>query len=136
MYKTLVRQTDRPVVTYGCETWVLKENIKTKLWVFERKVLRRIYGPTKEKDGTWRIKSNEELNRLTGNKRFIDYIKAQKLAWFGHVHRVPDNSMVKKVYEWSPTLTRSLGRPKIRREDENNKLEGLHQKPDQMEETR
>jgi hypothetical protein len=60
MYKTSVR----PVVTYACETWVLKENIKTKLRVFERKVLRRIYGPTKEKDGTWRIKSNEELNRL------------------------------------------------------------------------
>ena len=59
MYQTLVR----PVVTYACETWVLKENIKSKLKVFERKVLRRIYGPTKETDGTWRIKSNEELNR-------------------------------------------------------------------------
>ena len=51
MYQTLVR----PVVTYGCETWVLKENIKTKLRVFEKKALRRIYGPTKESDGTWRI---------------------------------------------------------------------------------
>jgi hypothetical protein len=47
----------RPVVTYACETWVLKENIKSKLRVFERKVLRRIYGPTKAKDGIWRIKS-------------------------------------------------------------------------------
>jgi hypothetical protein len=86
----------RPVATYACETWVLKENIKTKLRVFERKVLRRIYGPTKEKDGTWRIKSNEELNILTGNKNIINYIKAQRLAWFGYVHRMPDNSMVKK----------------------------------------
>jgi hypothetical protein len=76
MYKTLVR----PVVTYACETWVLEENIKTKLRVFERKVLRRIYGLTREKDGTWRIKSNEELNRLTSNKNIINYIKAQKLA--------------------------------------------------------
>ena len=93
-------------------------HVKTKLRVFERKVLRRIYGPTKVKDGTWRIKSNEELNRLTGNKNIINYIKAQRLAWFGHVHRMPDNSMVKKVYEWSPTLTRSLGRPKNRWEDD------------------
>jgi len=92
MYKTLVR----PAVTCACETWVLKENIKTKLRVFERKVLRRIYGHTKEKDGTWWIKSNEELNRLTGNKNIINYIKAQRLAWFGHVHRMPDNSRVKK----------------------------------------
>ena len=84
------------MVPYACKTWVLKENIKTKLRVFERKVLRRIYGPTKEKDGTWRIKSNEELSRLTGNKNTINYIKTQRLAWFGDVHRVPDNSMVKK----------------------------------------
>jgi hypothetical protein len=59
---------------------VLKENIKSKLRVFERKVLRRIYAPTKESDGTWRIKSNEELNRLIGNKNIVNYIKAQTLA--------------------------------------------------------
>jgi len=87
-----------PVVTFACETLVLKENIKTKLRIFERKVLRIIYGPTKEKDGTWRIKSNEELNRLTDNKNIINHIKAQRLAWFGHEHRMPDNSMVKKKY--------------------------------------
>jgi hypothetical protein len=74
---------------------VLKENIKSKLRVFERKVLRRIYyGPTKESDGTWRIKTNDELNRLTGNKNIINYIKAQRLAWFGYVHHRQDNSMV------------------------------------------
>jgi len=98
--------------------WVLKENIKSKLRVFERKVFRRIYGPTKESEGTWQIKSNDELNRLIGNKNIINYIKAQRLAWFGHVHRMPDNSMVKKVYEWTPVLTRSLGRPKNRWEDD------------------
>jgi hypothetical protein len=96
---------------------MLKENIKTKLRVSERKVL-RMNGPTKEKDGTWRIKSNEELNRVTGNKNIINYIKAQRLAWFGHVHHMLDNSMVKKVYEWSPALTRSLGRPKNGWEDD------------------
>jgi hypothetical protein len=31
---------------------------------------------------------------------------------------MPDSSMVKKVYEWSPALTRSLGRPKNRWEDD------------------
>ena len=61
---------------------------------------------------------NEELNRLTGNKNIMNYIKAQRLAWFGHVHHMPDDSMVKRVYEWSPALTRSLGRPKNRWEDD------------------
>jgi hypothetical protein len=45
---------------YGCETWVLKEAIKQKLLVFERKTLRGIFGPTKEFNGTWRIKTNSE----------------------------------------------------------------------------
>jgi hypothetical protein len=94
MYQTQVR----PVVTYACETWVLKENIKIKLMVFKRKIVRRIYGPTKVRDGTWRIKSNEELNRLIGNKNIINYIKAQRLAWFRYVHRMPDDRMVKKIY--------------------------------------
>jgi hypothetical protein len=57
--------------------------------------------------------------RLTGNKNIINYIKAQRLAWFEHVHHMPDNSMVKKkIYKWSPALTRSLGRPKKKWEDD------------------
>jgi hypothetical protein len=74
----------------------VKENTRLKLQVLERKVLRRIYGPTKENDGTWRIKSNEEVNRLIRNKNIINHIKAQRLAWFGHVYRMPDDSMITK----------------------------------------
>jgi hypothetical protein len=39
----------RPVVTYACETWGLKENVIQKLMIFERKVLRKIFGPTNNK---------------------------------------------------------------------------------------
>jgi hypothetical protein len=97
---------------------VLKENTKLKLQVFERKVLRRIYGPTKGNNGTWRNKLSEELNRLIGKKNIINHIKAHRLAWFGHVYRMPDDSMVKKVYKWTPMSTRSKGRPKHRWEDD------------------
>jgi hypothetical protein len=51
----------RPIVTHARETWVLKETIKNKLMLFEGKML-RIFGPTKERDGTWRIKTNDELD--------------------------------------------------------------------------
>jgi hypothetical protein len=44
LYRTVIR----PTVTYASETWVLKENIIQKLLVFERKILRGIFGPTKE----------------------------------------------------------------------------------------
>jgi hypothetical protein len=71
--------------------------IKYKLMVFERKVLRKIFGPTKERDGTWRIKTNNELDKLIRHKTIINYIKAQTLSWFGHLHRMPEERSVKKV---------------------------------------
>jgi hypothetical protein len=52
-YRTVIR----PIVTYAPETWVLKKTIIQKLLVFERKMLRRIFGPTKE-NKIWRIKTN------------------------------------------------------------------------------
>jgi len=94
----LYRNVIRPIVTYACETWGLKETIKTKLMVFERKVLRKIFGPIKERDGTWIIKTNDELDKLIIHKNIIKYIKAQSLSWFGHLHRMPEKRMVKKVY--------------------------------------
>jgi len=56
--------------------------------VFERKVLRKIFGATKERDGTWRIKTNDELHKLIRHKNIINYMKAQMLSWFGHLHRM------------------------------------------------
>ena len=44
---------------------------------FERKVLRQIFGPTKERNGTWRIKTNYELDELIRHKNIINHIKAQ-----------------------------------------------------------
>jgi hypothetical protein len=51
--------------------------------VFERKVLRRIFGPTKERYGTWRIKTNDVLIR---HKNITNHINTQRLSWFGHLH--------------------------------------------------
>ena len=41
------------------------------------------------------------------------YIKAQRLSWFGRVHRVTNDRNVKTLYEWKPISTRLAGRPKI-----------------------
>ena len=65
-------------------------------WVFERKLLRKVFGPTKERDGTCRIKTNDELDKLIRYNSIINYIKAQRLSWFGHAHRMSEDRMVKK----------------------------------------
>jgi hypothetical protein len=64
--------------------------VLSRIRVFERKVLRKIFGPTEERDGTWRIKTNDELDKLIRHKNIINYIKAQRLSWFGLLHRMPE----------------------------------------------
>jgi hypothetical protein len=41
-----------PVVLYGCETWSLTMGEEHRLRVFENRVLRRIFGPKREEDGS------------------------------------------------------------------------------------
>jgi len=108
LYQTIIC----PIVTYTCETWTLKE-IKCKLQVFKRKILRRIYGPTKNRDGNWRMKTNDELNQLTKNNNIINYIKARRISWMGHVMRMEDNRQVKAIYKRKPCARRLRGRPKM-----------------------
>jgi hypothetical protein len=96
----------------------LKKIIKNKLMLFESKVLRKIFGPAKERDGVWRIRTNDELDKLIRHNNVINYIKAKRLSWFGHLHRMPEERMVKKVYKWKPKLRRPLGRQKNRWEDD------------------
>jgi hypothetical protein len=55
------------------------ETIIQKLLVFERKVFRRIFGPTKENQ-IWKAKAIEELDELIKHKNIINYIKAQRLS--------------------------------------------------------
>jgi hypothetical protein len=81
-------------------------------------VLRRIFGPTKERDGTWRIKTNEELDELIRHKDIINRIKTQRLRLLGHLHRMPEERMVRRAYKWKPMLTQPLGRPKSRWKDD------------------
>ena len=112
LYRTVLR----PIVTCASETWVLKGTIIQKLLVFERKILRRIFGPRKENQ-IWRIKTKEELDKLIKHENIVNYIKAQRLSWFGHVQRVPDSRTVKNIFKLNPLTKRSQGRPKYRWED-------------------
>jgi len=75
-----------------------------------------MFEPTKENQ-IWRLKSNEELDKLIKHKNIFNHIKAQRLSWFGHVQRMPDTRTVKKIFNWNPLTKRSQGRPKYRWED-------------------
>jgi hypothetical protein len=71
----LYRSVIGALVTYASETWVLKQSSIQKLLVFERKILRKIFGPTRENQ-LWRIKNNDELDKLIKHQNIINHIKA------------------------------------------------------------
>jgi hypothetical protein len=104
----------RPIVIYGHRTWVLKASNIQRLSVFERQILRKISGPTKEDNGTWRIKTNKELDELIKHRNITNIVKAQRLSLFGHTNRMSESSIVKKIYKWKPFTSRPVGRPKSR----------------------
>ena len=59
-----------------------------------------------------------KLYKLIRNQNIINFIKSQRLRWFGHVHRLPEERLVKRIYNWKPFGIRSQGRPKNRWEDD------------------
>jgi hypothetical protein len=79
----IYKSTIRPTVTYGCETWAMTVTEQNRLLVFERRVLRKIYGRTLDNNGTWRIKTNEELEILIQKTNIVRFIKSQRLRWAG-----------------------------------------------------
>jgi hypothetical protein len=60
IYKTVIL----PVVLYECETWSLTFRDEHRLRVFENRVLRKIFGPKREEDGSCRILHNDELHHI------------------------------------------------------------------------
>jgi len=81
-------------------------------------VLRETFVATKERGGTWKIKTNDELDELIRHKNIINHIKAKRLRWFGHLYRMAEERMVKKVYKWKRMSKQQQGRPNNRWEDD------------------
>jgi hypothetical protein len=59
-----------------------------KLRVFENRVLRRIFGPKREEDGSWRKLHNDELHNLYSSPNIVRAIKSRRTGWAGHVARI------------------------------------------------
>ena len=92
--------------------------MKNKLMFFERKIMRKIFGPTRTDDAYWRIKTNQEINGILKGQNIIGFIKKQRLNWLGHVERKAEDNIVQKIKRWKPMSKTPIGRPKIRREDD------------------
>ncbi|KAI8435497.1 hypothetical protein MSG28_003794 [Choristoneura fumiferana] len=94
IYKTVVR----PVLMYGCEAWTLTHKEEYQLLVAERKVLRKILGPVKRDDGSWRIRKKREIQELVAEPNIIGITKSHRLRWFGHLLRMGEDRAAERAY--------------------------------------
>jgi hypothetical protein len=53
--------------------------------VFENRVLRRIFGPKREEDSSWRKLHNDELHSPYFSLNIVRVIKSRRSRWVGHV---------------------------------------------------
>jgi hypothetical protein len=65
-------------------------------------------------DGTWRMKTNDELRHRMKQEDIIKFIKSQRLRWASHVMRMENTRTTRKITEWTPYKTRPVGRPRLR----------------------
>jgi hypothetical protein len=110
IYKTVIL----PVVLYGCETWSLILGKEHRLNVFEKRVLRKIFGPKREEDGSWRKLHNDELHSLYSSPNVVKVIKSRRMRWAGHAARMGEGRGVYRVLVGRPEGKRPLGRPRRR----------------------
>jgi hypothetical protein len=118
IYKTVIL----PVVLYGYETWSLTLGEEHRLRVFEKRVLRRIFGPKREEDESLRKVHNDEFHSLYFSPNIVRVIKSRRMKWAGHVTRMGEGRGVYRVFVGRPEGKRPLGRPRRRWED-NIKLD-------------
>ena len=84
-----------------------------RLSIFERKILRRIYGPVMD-GGRWRIRTNQELYQQCGKNDITKFCKLSRLRWAGHVKRQDDDDLSRRVLLSEPGGKRHSGRPRLR----------------------
>jgi len=114
IYRTIILL----VVLYGCETWSLILREEHRLKVFENRVLRRIFGPDRDKGtGEWRKLHNEELNDLYPSPNSVWVTKSRRMRWAGHVVHVGEGRGMYRVLVGKSEGKRPLGRPRHRWED-------------------
>jgi hypothetical protein len=113
IYKTVIL----PVVLYGCETWSLTLGEEYRLRVFENRVLRKIFGPKRKEDVSWRKLHKDELQDLYSSPNIVRVNKSRRMRWAGHVARMGEGRDAYRVLVGRPEGKRPAGRSRRRWED-------------------
>jgi len=102
-------------LTYASEIWTLTKRDRKQLNAFERKVYKRILGSVYDNEKiNWGILTNKEIYASVKKPTIIETIRSNRLRWFGHVQRMEESRIPKRVLYMNLGTTRLKGRPRKR----------------------
>jgi hypothetical protein len=104
-----------PIPLYGRDTWsfILREERRPK--EFEKRVLRRIFGPRRDEvTGESRKLYNKELNELYSSPDTLRVITSRGMRWLGHVASKGERRGAYRSLVENPEEKRTLGIPTYR----------------------
>jgi hypothetical protein len=78
-------------------------------------VLAPVYDNEKE---NWRILTNKDIYAIVKKPTITETVRLHRLCWFGHVQRMGENRIPKRVLYMNLETTRLRGRPKNRWQNE------------------
>jgi hypothetical protein len=85
------------------------------LRIFEKKIVRRIYGPINEGE-SWRMRKNKEIEDILEGADIVEFIKSLRLRWCGHIEWMNNKKCLKIISKMEGN--RKRGRPRKRWIDE------------------
>jgi len=86
---------------YSSETWTLTAKDESNLRIFERQILRKIFGPVNI-DNIWRTRNNMKIDKLTEGADIERFIKPQRIKWLGYIQRMDQSRPSRKLLNWKP----------------------------------
>ena len=106
-----------PILTYGHESWVMTERIRSQVQAAEMRFLRKIEGLT-----LLHKVRNSKIRESLNVEPLLLRIERSQLRWFGHVSRMPQERFPKQALLAKPNGKRPTGRPRMRWQDYIAKL--------------
>lgn len=104
IYDTIVKS----IIVYSSEVWPLKVRTEKMLEATEMDYWRRAAGKSRMERVT-----NERIREIMNVEHtIVEDIRDKQLVWFGHVQRMTDLRMPKKIMQWKPGGRRRRGRPR------------------------
>ena len=81
-----------PILTYGHESWVMSERMRSQVQASEMRFLRRIEGVT-----LFNKVRSSEIRKSVNIEPLYLRIERSQLRWFGHVNRMPQERLSKQA---------------------------------------